>query len=42
MYFDVPNKNGKQDLFTVSSLRKSADIDRFIKELYQIMEMRIV
>jgi hypothetical protein len=39
MYFDVPGKSGKQDLFTVISLKKSIDIERFIQELYQIMEI---
>jgi hypothetical protein len=39
MYMDVPDKNGKQDIFTVISLKKSSDIERFIKELYQIMEI---
>lgn len=39
MYFDVPNKAGKQDMLTVISLKKSADIERFIQELYQVMGM---
>ncbi|WP_345953956.1 hypothetical protein [Mucilaginibacter sp. PAMB04168] len=37
MYFDVPGKNGKQVLLTVISLKKSADIERFIQELNVIM-----
>lgn len=37
MYFDLPDKNGKQDLLTVSTFRRSANIDRFIKEMHQIM-----
>lgn len=39
MYFDVPGKNGKQDLLTLTSLKKSGDIERFIQELYQILEV---
>jgi hypothetical protein len=38
MYFDVPGKAGKQDLFTIISLKKSTDIERFIQELNEVME----
>jgi hypothetical protein len=38
MYFDVVGREGKQDLFTIISLKKSSDIERFIQELNQIME----
>jgi hypothetical protein len=37
MYFDVPDKNGKQDLFTIIALKKSGDIERFVQELNEIM-----
>jgi hypothetical protein len=39
MYFEVAGKNGKQEIITASSFKNSADIERFIKELYQIMEI---
>ncbi|TDQ11500.1 hypothetical protein [Pedobacter metabolipauper] len=37
MYFNIPEKNGKQEILTVSSFKKSTDIERFIQEVYQIM-----
>ncbi|GGI51661.1 hypothetical protein GCM10011425_28730 [Mucilaginibacter galii] len=39
LYFEVAGKNGKQDIITIISLKKSADIERFVEELYQIMEI---
>lgn len=38
MYFEIPGKN-KQDVITVASLRRSKNIDRFVRELYQIMKI---
>jgi hypothetical protein len=38
MYFEVPGKN-KQDVITVASLRRSKNIDRFVRELYAVMEI---
>jgi hypothetical protein len=38
MYFEVPSKK-KQDVITVASLRRSKNIDRFVRELYAIMEI---
>ncbi|WDF55952.1 hypothetical protein [Mucilaginibacter sp. KACC 22063] len=37
MYFDMPDKKGYQQMLTVATLRRSSDIDRFVKEVYQIM-----
>ncbi|WP_311947969.1 hypothetical protein [Mucilaginibacter terrae] len=39
MYFDAPDKAGKQNMLTVISLKKSADIERFLQEIYKIMGM---
>ncbi|AMR34005.1 hypothetical protein A0256_22420 [Mucilaginibacter sp. PAMC 26640] len=37
MYFDVPDKIGKQEFLTIISIKKSADIERFIQELNQVI-----
>ncbi|RFZ90972.1 hypothetical protein D0C36_18680 [Mucilaginibacter conchicola] len=41
MYFNVPEKGNKQDTLMVISMKKSADIERFIQELYQVMETKV-
>lgn len=38
MHFHVPGKADRQDVLAVASLRKSAQVERFVDELYQIME----
>ncbi len=40
LHFEVPGKNGKQDILTVASLFRGKSIDRFIQEFYQIMDKR--
>jgi hypothetical protein len=40
MYFNVPDKNDKQELLAIISLKKSSDIERFIQELNLIMAKR--
>lgn len=37
LYFEVPGKNGQQEPLTVASLFRGKSVDRFIQELYQIM-----
>lgn len=38
MYFLVPGKADRQDVFAIASFRKSAQVERFVDELHQIME----
>jgi len=40
LFFELPDKNGKQDTLTVASLFKGRSVDRFIEEFYQIMDKR--
>ncbi|RZM30235.1 MAG: hypothetical protein EOO88_01675 [Pedobacter sp.] len=39
LYFNVPEKN-KQTILTIASMRRSRNIERFMKELYQILDRR--
>ncbi|MCD8739124.1 hypothetical protein LT679_00805 [Mucilaginibacter roseus] len=37
LYFEVPGKNGKQDILTIGSHYRSKSVERFIQEFYQVM-----
>ncbi|WP_158827418.1 hypothetical protein [Mucilaginibacter lacusdianchii] len=37
LYFEVPGKNGKQDILTIGSRYRSKSVERFIQEFSQIM-----
>lgn len=39
LYFEVPGKNGKQEMFTIGSHYRSKSVERFIQEFYQVMAL---
>ncbi|EDM34955.1 hypothetical protein PBAL39_00445 [Pedobacter sp. BAL39] len=40
MHFEIPGKTGKQGVFSIATRRRSSSIERFIQELYQIMNLK--